>query len=163
MKKLYFDLDGTVANLYGEKKWLEKLRNEEKGLFLNLKPLYDMNVITDLVDELIEMDWEINVITWTPMFCSDEYHKQVTEEKEMWIKNLFPCVSNIACQRYGEPKQNAPIKRAQEMILIDDNKEVCEMWNTEKRRKSIITNGSDLIEILEKLVHKSEIERLEQK
>ena len=34
MKKIYFDMDGTVYDLYGMKNWLEMLRNEEKVLLL---------------------------------------------------------------------------------------------------------------------------------
>ena len=38
--KVYLDLDGTIASLYTEKDWLNRLHNEEEGLFLNLKPLF---------------------------------------------------------------------------------------------------------------------------
>lgn len=33
MKKIYFDMDGTVYDLYGMNNWLEMLRNEEKKRF----------------------------------------------------------------------------------------------------------------------------------
>lgn len=42
MKKIYFDMDGTVADLYGEKNWLDNLRKEVCGSFINLRPLVDM-------------------------------------------------------------------------------------------------------------------------
>ena len=40
MKKtrVYLDMDGTIANLYGMENWLENLINEVEGLFLECEP-----------------------------------------------------------------------------------------------------------------------------
>ncbi len=149
VKKIYFDMDGTVADLYGTDGWLEKIRSEESGLFENLEPMYDMLKIECLCLDMIEQGTSINVITWTPMFASSEYIAQVAEEKRKWLAQYMPYVSEIHILEYGTPKQFAPTKKAKEMILIDDNKEVCEMWNTNKQRTSFNTNGSDLISLLE--------------
>lgn len=42
MTKIYFDMDGTIANLYGEENWLDNLQNEREGSFINLQPLVDI-------------------------------------------------------------------------------------------------------------------------
>ena len=41
-KEICFDMDGTIANLYGEKNWLERLRNEDETPYANAKPLVNM-------------------------------------------------------------------------------------------------------------------------
>ena len=44
-RKILFDLDGTVADLYGTENWLELLLNETKGLFRNLKVMTNTEII----------------------------------------------------------------------------------------------------------------------
>ena len=39
MKAFWFDMDGTIANLYGEKDWLQKLNNKDTAPYANAKPL----------------------------------------------------------------------------------------------------------------------------
>ncbi len=151
MKKIYFDMDGTVYNLYGMKDWLNGLRNEEKGIFTKGSPLVDMNKLKDVCCKLINKGYQIGIITWLPMGASDEYCKICTEEKREWAKKYMPYISEFYAQEYGVPKQYAPIKRAKEMILVDDNIEVRKMWETEKQRKTINTNDNIINKLKELL------------
>lgn len=139
-KKIFFDMDGTIADLYNEENWSTRLLNEEKGLFRNLKLMHDKDRLTKIINDLIELGFEIEVITWTPKNVSQEYIKIVEEEKKEWVQEHFPMIKNIHCLPYGVPKQKAKYKKAKLEILVDDNLEVVEMWNTPKQRKSIIAN-----------------------
>lgn len=139
-KKIFFDMDGTIADLYNEENWLTRLQNEEKGLFRNLKPIHDKDRLTKIINNLIELGFEIEIITWTPKNVSQDYIKIVEEEKKEWIQEHFPMIKNIHCLAYGTPKQKAKYKKAKLEILVDDNLEVVKMWNTPKQRKSIIAN-----------------------
>jgi hypothetical protein len=150
MKKIYFDMDGTVYNLYGIKNWLQMLRNEERGAFTVGKPLVDMTRLEDVCVNLIKKGYQIGIITWLPIGASVEYMEICTEEKRNWVERYMPYVSEFYAQEYGTPKQYAPMKRAAEMWLVDDNKEVREMWVTEKQRKAIDANN-DILEALEEL------------
>ena len=76
-KAIYFDMDGTIADLYNEENWLTRLLNEEKGLFRNLKPMHDKDRLTKVINDLIKLGFEIEVITWTPKNVSQEYIKIV--------------------------------------------------------------------------------------
>lgn len=139
-KKIFFDMDGTIADLYNEENWLSRLQNEQKGLFRNLKPMHDKDKLTKIFNDLVELGFEIEVITWTPKNVSQDYIKIVEQEKKEWIQEHFPIIKNIHCLNYGVPKQKAKYKKAKLEILVDDNLEVIEMWNTPKQRKSIIAN-----------------------
>lgn len=139
-KKIFFDMDGTIADLYNEENWLPRLQSESKGLFRNLKPMHDKDKLTKVLNDLIELGFEIEVITWTPKNVSQDYVKIVEEEKREWIEENFPIIKNIHCLAYGIPKQKANYKKSKLEILVDDNLEVVEKWNTPKQRKSIIAN-----------------------
>lgn len=151
MKKIYFDMDGTVADLYGEKDWLNNLRNEHKGSFINLRPLVDMNELAMVCHQLMNLGYSFGVITWLPMGASYEFERVCEEEKRAWVEEFMPWVSEFYAQSYGVPKQYAPSKRAAEMILVDDNAEVRAMWNTEVQRSSIDAT-QDIIKELRKLL-----------
>ena len=137
MKKIYFDMDGTVYDLYGIKNWLEMLRNEEKGAFTLGNALVDMVALKEVCLRLIAKGYQIGIITWLPMGASLEYCEICTKEKRRWAENNMPYISEFYALEYGVPKQYAPARRAAEMWLVDDNKEVREMWVTEKQRKAI--------------------------
>lgn len=151
MKKIYFDMDGTVADLYGEKNWLNNLRNEREGSFINLRPLIDMNELAMVCHQLMNLGYSFGVITWLPMGASYEFERVCEEEKRAWVEEFMPWVSEFYAQSYGVPKQYAPSKRAAEMILVDDNAEVRAMWNTEVQRSSIDAT-QDIIKELRKLL-----------
>lgn len=151
MKKIYFDMDGTVADLYGEKNWLDNLRNEREGSFINLRPLVDMNELAMVCHQLMNLGYSFGVITWLPMGASYEFERVCEEEKRAWVEEFMPWVSEFYVQSYGVPKQYAPSKRAAEMILVDDNAEVRAMWNTEVQRSSIDAT-QDIIKELKKLL-----------
>lgn len=130
MKKIFFDLDGTVANLYGQENWLTDLRLEKKNLFKNLKPLCDMKKLNRLAMELKKQDWEIDVITWLPMNVSPIYESIVKKEKQKWIKKYMPFITETYMLPYGELKQNANYKKCDDIeILIDDNDDIRNDWN----------------------------------
>lgn len=139
-KKIFFDMDGTIADLYNEENWLTRLQNEKKGLFRNLKPMHDKDKLTKIFNDLVELGFEIEVITWTPKNVSQDYIGIVEKEKKEWIQEHFPIIKNIHCLGYGVPKQKAKYKKAKLEILVDDNLEVVKMWDTPKQRKSIIAN-----------------------
>lgn len=152
MKKIYFDMDGTVYDLYGMDNWLEMLRNEEKGAFTKGHPLVDMEVLQDICLCLIANGYQIGIITWLPMGASLEYCEVCTEEKRKWAEKNMPYISEFYALEYGTPKQYAPARRAAEMWLVDDSKEVREMWVTEKQRKAIDANDN-IIKALERILN----------
>lgn len=137
MKKIYFDMDGTVYDLYGMDNWLEMLRNEEKGAFTLGNALVNMDELKEVCLRLIAKGYQIGIITWLPMGASLEYCEICTKEKREWAEKNMPYISEFYALEYGVPKQYAPARRAAEMWLVDDNKEVREMWITEKQRKAI--------------------------
>lgn len=81
MKKIYFDMDGTVANLYGEDNWLDNLRNEREGSFINLRPLVDMMELSRVCHQLMKQGYRFGVITWLPMGASREFERVCERER----------------------------------------------------------------------------------
>lgn len=134
MIKVYFDMDGTVADFYGQANWLEMLRTETAGAFANCAPLFNPDDFYAVIGRLLAIGVQFGVITWLPMQASAEYEEICTAEKKAWCAKYLPFISEFAAQSYGIPKQQAIKKHAKSEILIDDNAEVGAVWKTTKQR-----------------------------
>ena len=118
MKKIYLDIDGTIANLYEQKNWLERLQKEDTTIFLECQPLI-------LESELLRLFppkyYEIIILSMTPYNCSKEYHNQVIEQKNQWLDIHFPLLKKRIYKKYGNNKN---LKNSANAILIDDNETI---------------------------------------
>ena len=56
-KTIVFDMDGTIADLYGVEGWLDMLRAEDATPYRQAKPIYDMDMLNDLIDILKNMGY----------------------------------------------------------------------------------------------------------
>lgn len=48
MKTIYFDMDGTIANLYGVDNWLPRLRSEDATPYEEACPMWDTKNIKEV-------------------------------------------------------------------------------------------------------------------
>lgn len=150
MKAIYFDMDGTIYNLYGVENWLTLLKNEKEEAYSIGEPLYDMKKLNALLEEFQERKISVGVITWSAKRGSKEFNTRTRKVKRQWIKENLPCVREFHCVKYGTPKHK--VRKIKDSILIDDNKEVRELWKGET-----IDANKDIIEELEKLLKKIDI------
>ena len=119
MKKIYFDMDGTIADLYGVENWLPMLRAEDATQYRIAKPLVNITRFNVLCGLLRRQGYEIGVISWLSKESSKEYKKAVRAAKREWLKKYFPaCGNEIHLVQYGTPKHS--IVKAKDAILFDD-------------------------------------------
>jgi len=124
MKKInvYLDMDGTIADLYGIKDWLPRLRNEDKTIFIECAPL-----ITE--EELLKCfpadKYEIRILSMTPKDASKEYCKDVVKQKDSWLNAYFPTLTKRIYRKYGHNKN---LKGSANAILIDDSEPIRNSW-----------------------------------
>lgn len=156
--KIFFDLDGTLFNLYGKENWLEMLRDEQPGAFYGgFLPEIDLNEFYLTISKLQTYGIQFAVITWLPMQASPEYEEICRAEKNDWILENLPFCTEVSIVPYGIPKQDCIIKRAQRMILLDDNIEICKAWETAKQRKSVqITRDWTVVHALKEILSEFE-------
>lgn len=127
-KMLVFDMDGTIANLYGVDGWLDDLRSEKTRPYEKAEPMYDMNDLVELLNELKTLGWLICVTTWLAKDATREYNKAVTKAKKEWLARYNFPYDEIHCVKYGTTKADCTRKKADFQILIDDNKKVRDGW-----------------------------------
>lgn len=127
-KMLVFDMDGTIADLYGVENWLDDLQNERTRPYEMALPLYDMVELVTILNRLQEKGWKVAVTTWLAKDASKAYNKEVTKAKKEWLKKYNFPYDEIHCVKYGTTKANCTRTKATFQILIDDNKKVRDGW-----------------------------------
>ena len=124
MKKtnVYLDMDGTIADLYGEKNWLEDLENSKTTPFENAKPLTNEET---LYKYFPKNKYQIKILSMTPKNASKEYQKRVENVKNAWLDKYFPTLTERYYLPYGNNKN---LKNSKNAILVDDNQKIRENY-----------------------------------
>lgn len=126
-KAIYFDMDGTIADLYGVSGWLNSIHSSDIYPFLVAKPMYNVWAFSKLLNSLKRKGYHLGVISWTAKNSTKEYEEMVKKAKKHWLKeNLMVVFDEIKIVPYGTPKSEAvefPFG-----ILFDDEKPNRENW-----------------------------------
>ena len=150
MKAIYFDLDGTIADLYGYENWLEMLHAEDTTPYKDCGCLVDFVELRDVLNEFIAAGVTIGVISWSAMGGSKEYNCRTRKAKKDWCDAYFPNIfSEFHVVKYGTPKHH--VRNIKDSILVDDNADVRKAWKGETidATKDIILALKELLERLE--------------
>ena len=127
-KMLVFDMDGTIADLYGVDGWLNDLRTEKTRPYEVAEPLYNMDELCETLNKLRKLGWMVCVTTWLAKNATKEYNKAVTKAKKDWLEKYNFPYDEIHCVKYGTTKANCTRNKADFQILFDDNKKVRDGW-----------------------------------
>lgn len=120
MKKtnVYLDMDGTIANLYGQTDWLGRLLKEEDNLFATCEPMTTEEVV---FKHFPKDKYNVKVLSMTPKGATKNYCERVIEEKNAWLDKFFP---NITERHYLPYGHNKNLKNSIKAILVDDNETI---------------------------------------
>ena len=92
MKKIWFDMDGTIADLYGVENWLAMLINGDPTPYAIARPLVNLSRLARYLNRLQKMGYEIGVISWLSKSSTPEYDALVTSAKMFWLSLHLPSV-----------------------------------------------------------------------
>ena len=128
-KAIYFDMDGTIADLYGVEGWLNDLESENERPYATAKPLIRMSTLARVLNRLQRKGYTIGIVSWLSKGGSDDYNEKVTYAKQKWLKQHLASVNfdEINIVKYGTPKSTAV--NIQGGILFDDEERNRTEWN----------------------------------
>ena len=123
--KINFDLDGTIANLYGVENWLNMLRAYDPTPYTQAEPMLNMSAFARLLHKAQRLGYEICVISWLSKNSTPEYDMAVTQAKIEWLQNHLPSVewNEVHIVAYGTPKHEICGG-----VLFDDEEHNRNMW-----------------------------------
>jgi len=137
---IFFDMDGTIADLYGVENWLDYLIAKDALPYEIAKPLLRLNALARVLNRLQKAGYRIGIISWLAKNSTENYDEDVTRAKREWLKKHLASVdfNEINIVKYGTPKQT--FAKTDEDILFDDE---------EKNRKEWTGKAFDVNEIIE--------------
>ena len=127
-KVLVFDMDGTIADLYGVQGWLEDLRNFNARPYEIAKPMYDMDILAEVLGMLKAQGWRVVVTTWLAKESTNYYKEVVRQAKLEWLERYDFPYDEIHLVQYGTTKANCTRKLGGYQVLVDDNEQVRKGW-----------------------------------
>lgn len=114
---IYFDMDGTIADLYGVDDWLQYLNEENVYPYATARPMLNMSRLAKLLNKLRAVGHKIYILSWTSRTGSPNYCARIADTKRKWLYTHLKSVEfdGVEIIPYGTPKNEG-----REGILFDD-------------------------------------------
>jgi len=125
---IWFDMDGTIADLYGVEGWLDMLIAKDALPYEIAKPLLRLSALARILNKLQKQGYKIGIISWLAKNSNAEYDKAVAAAKEKWLKNHLASVifDEINIVAYGTPKST--FAKSDNDVLFDDEEHNRKEW-----------------------------------
>jgi hypothetical protein len=126
--KIWFDMDGTIADLYGVRDWLPAILARDTRPYEIARGIGNLAHIARLLNKAQANGHEIGIISWTAKVDDLDYNKRVTTAKREWLHKHLPTVTwdEIKVVRFGTDKKTVTGGG----ILFDDEEPNRTAWGT---------------------------------
>ena len=143
-KEIWFDMDGTIANLYAVENWLNYLINEDVFPYAEAAVMLNFSLFARLLNRLQNSGWRIGIVSCTCKNGSESYNLAIEMAKRAWLTKHLPSVEwdEIRIVRYGTNKYI----ECGGGILFDDEEQNRETWEDEAYEPS------QILEVLKELL-----------
>lgn len=148
-KRVFFDMDGTFANLYGVDGWLDYLIAGDATPYAICPPLYEISELVNAFALLVENGYEINIISWLAKNSTKEYDAKVREAKRNWLERmgLAQYITHTRITPYGVCKSTT-CKKYGDGILFDDEVQNRNAW---KLGATVDAKNENIIDVINEL------------
>lgn len=148
MRTIFFDMDGTIADLYGVENWLESLINSDTHPYAVARPLVNLNSLARRLNSLARQGYGVAIVSWTSKHGTIEYNEEIAAVKKKWLAIHLKSVkwTEINIVPYGTNK-SAFLKNEHD-ILFDDEARNREEWT---ENGGIAFDEKSILEILKKM------------
>lgn len=136
MRTVYFDMDGTIADLYGVRDVFKRLDNNDPEVYFEAAPIPEY---VDMMRKFKEMGYRVGIITAGSRFPpdTDQATKDIMNEgtlkaKKRWLAkhNLDSVVDTFQFVPYGTDKYS--VAEDKTGILVDDEDKNLNTWYSDR-------------------------------
>lgn len=106
MKAIWFDMDGTIADLYGVEGWLDYLLAGDVFPYVEAAPMLNLSLLARLLNRLQAEGWKLGIVSWISKSGSELYNGEVALAKLVWLHQHLKSVEwdEIKIVSYGTNK-----------------------------------------------------------
>jgi len=143
-KEIWFDMDGTIANLYAIEGWLNYLIEENTYPYDKAGTMLNFSLLARYLNKLQQLGWYIGIASWASKEASEYFYEKIVISKSNWLNKHLKSVTwnEIKVLPYGTNKFEA----CGGGILFDDEEKNRNAW------KDIAYTPDKIIEILKGLI-----------
>lgn len=125
--KIWFDMDGTIADLYGVENWLGMLIAHDETPYAIAKPIVNLSVLAKLMNKVQRKGFEICIVSALAKDSTAEYDERVRNAKIKWLANHLKSVhfDEIRFVPYWYTKNDVNTGAD---VLFDDEERHLEKW-----------------------------------
>ena len=114
---IYFDMDGTIANLYGVDGWLDSIIKGHTKPYRLAKKMFNKETV-QTIKTLKANGVKIGIVSWLAKGSTKEYDERVTKAKLNWLAKNFNFADEIHIVPYGTDKKSVVLDK--NGYLVDD-------------------------------------------
>lgn len=133
---MYFDMDGTLVNLYAVKDVFKRLDNNDATPYREAPEIPEY---VQMLRDAKNMGYRIGIITAGSRFppgtseeVKDKMNKETEENKKKWLEEhgLMPFIDTFQFVPYGVSKYD--VAEDKTGILVDDDEKVLRTWFSDR-------------------------------
>lgn len=146
--KIWFDMDGTIADFYSVFGWLEMLEAQQVAPYERAKPLVRMATFARRINTLKAQGYEVGIISWGSKNATEEYLSRIEIAKKEWLRKHCPSIhwDEICVVPYGTPKHLVCKNGG---ILFDDEARNRDGWS--RNFAGIAYDETQIFDVLKEL------------
>lgn len=128
MKWIWFDMDGTIADLYAVNGWLDDLIAENTRPYRDAEMLYAADDLNDIINALKRKGYNVGVVSWSSKKATPEYTNRITLEKMAWLDRNNLHFDKVIVTSYGVRKADT-CRSFGSGVLVDDEEQNRSAWD----------------------------------
>lgn len=129
-KVVYFDMDGTIADLYGVTNCFKRLDALDASVYADAKPI---DKYINMLKEFKHMGYKVIILTCLGMISDPKFDKETIHNKGVWLDKYVG-------REYIDERIYIPNTKHKESytnmfgkgILVDDDTKVLCNWNFDR-------------------------------
>ena len=128
MRWIWFDMDGTIADLYAVNGWLDDLIAENTRPYRDAEMLYNADDLNNIISALKRKGYNVGVVSWSSKKATPEYTNRITLEKMAWLKRNNLNFDKVIVTSYGVRKADT-CRSFGSGVLVDDEEQNRNAWD----------------------------------
>jgi phosphoglycolate phosphatase-like HAD superfamily hydrolase len=139
-RTIFFDMDGTIADLYGVNGWLDSIIERDAKPYKEAKVMHNMQALARVLNRLQRQGNKVAIISWLAKDSTEDYDAKVAQAKREWLSKHLASVhfDEINIVKYGTAKQT--FAHTTNDILFDDEEQNRNNWTGEAHNVHNIIN-----------------------